>query len=160
VPAADWPDDRGGSRLKLAWWTAADGASAPGAIHDSLLDLDCNWELYEGGYRCLPRRWEATRYADPACTRPVVTQLVPELCIFLPDYIVVPPTAPTCPASITLRRRGARVQLTELFAWGTRGCAKVSDRMDEVYELGDPIPASTFVRCGGRQPLGPRSSPR
>jgi hypothetical protein len=67
-PGITLPDDSGGSRLKLGWWTASTGVSVPGGITDTALGVGCSWALFEGSFRCLPRRERPTGYSDPDCT--------------------------------------------------------------------------------------------
>lgn len=145
VPSITLPDDHGGSRLKLAWWTAPGGASVPGGITDSQLGVSCSWARLEDGFHCVPPRERPIRYADPACTQPLLVH-DSRHCIAVPDYVSVPANPPTCPPSTGLRRRGARVQPAATYSQTVLGCTMlpVPEGL-EVYEVGEPVPPSTFV---------------
>jgi hypothetical protein len=146
VPPISLPEDRPGSRLKQRSWSAADGASVPGPIRDTVLGADCTWTPLEGSLRCIPSSYSlVNRYADPQCTRPLRLH-TPDPCTLPPEYISALSAVPTCPASMTLFRRGPRIQPEAIFDWNGQQCSPVRiPAGGEVYELGEPVPPRTFV---------------
>jgi hypothetical protein len=111
----------GGTRLKANWFSGPDGVGRPqtrwlGQFHDTLLDLDCDFEVAgDGVLRCLPvdpfrasTLGGPSRYtfADAACTQRLIS---PGTSCLAPGVWHAELDPAACPARHRRRAVGARV---------------------------------------------------
>ncbi|MBA3396850.1 MAG: hypothetical protein H0T89_29740 [Deltaproteobacteria bacterium] len=149
---------RDGTRL-VARLRIADGASVFSGWHDTVREVDCQFQpASDGEYRCLPTGLDVSfanyRYADAACTQQVVfgTRCHPPRYAFGPEMATARCNKPSGRAVFSV---GAALTSRNVFSYEDGVCSPSSvPEGDAAYDLGDKLPATDFVSAQ----LGPTTS--
>lgn len=134
------PDVASGSRLR-AVWQVADGTRRLVGWHDTQLDLDCEFGLYQHGraHRCLPDVAQVfSYYADPACTEPVALSFTTD-----PPHYAVSVPIDTCTTDTTIYALGDEV--VQVYGDDPTGACVPQTAGVPAYRLGATVPVTTFV---------------
>jgi hypothetical protein len=172
APGSNTPTDAGsatddgaisGTRLKLIYWTFADGTTTWDAFYDEQRREDCSIGSWSGGsIYCYPNNWASVVYtnstcsdavgqwySDPSCPSPApgyVLDFTDDGCTSLPDHLYV---------------RGAKQTVASYYFLDSTGACDgpyTDGGYDDYYALGAEVPTSELVGLTVTSPGGAASS--
>ncbi len=150
-----------GTRLRARVWDGGDDARIFRTWFDTELGVECQFAMAaDGRYRCLPSGSSAiwldpVVFSDAACTRPAV--IVPS-CEPAPAYVHGPRIAtPTCdePEGLPVLALGPLRGTPRYYRQLGAGCTALEAAAEQqVHDVGDEVPAASFVPAQLRVPEG------
>jgi hypothetical protein len=145
--------NQSGTRLKLKYYVGADGSKQLFALHDSQLNVDCNFiAAADGVTRCLPGgAFASSLFVDPGCTQ-LIAEWYRSTC---PPPYFTSITNGTCgtPTQQRVWALGPAFTGTGAYAMSGQNCiaypAAAFTSLQATYNfytVGAEVPASSFVQ--------------
>lgn len=141
--------DESGTRLRARMIVGADGSKELIGWYDKQREEECAFKSAdEGKLRCVPTAHPVFDFADPECTKPLVT-LPPQLDCNgnPPKYVMAMDYTQACIPSARLFEIGAASQtmVDPVYRSQQGGCQPVGNPMAIFYEVGAEVPMSELV---------------
>ena len=131
-----------GTRLKVRARGGADGSRQPVGWYDQNLDTVCTWrKASDGSDRCMPDGIVANRYADDACTSPIMVQSTCEPL----QYALVSEDPNGCGLRWRVYPIASLIEPTVAYQKSGANCVATSVPVGDVYATNPELPASMLV---------------